>query len=337
MIAAHSLAEEYANQLAVHLAGSSEAVLLHAYELGRSAAVRGVGVLELVNVHHHALRAVVAGERTSASGEYLDRAAEFLGETLSPLEMMLRGFRESNSQLIASNEQLRRAKLEAEAANRELDAFSYSVAHDLRAPLRSLDGFSAALLEDYASNLDEEGRQYLAYIRGAAGQMARLIDDLLELSRVTRSDLKREPVDLTEMARAIAARLQSTSPERQAEFIIADGLAANADRGLSTIVLENLIGNAWKYSGKRPQARIEVGITTREGRDAYYVRDNGAGFDMAFARKLFGVFQRLHSAREFEGTGIGLATVQRIVRRHGGSIWADGQVDHGATFYFTLS
>ena len=226
---------------------------------------------------------------------------------------------------------------ELEAKNAELDSFSYSVAHDLRAPLRSLDGFSLALLEDYAETLDDEGREYLRFIRESAQQMSQLIDDLLALSRVTRSDFQRAPVNLTSIARSVVTRLKQSQPDRNVELVVDDGLAVDGDANLLAIVMENLIGNAWKYSGKRPQARIEIGATSRSGRPAYFVRDNGAGFDMAYASKLFGVFQRLHSTREFEGTGIGLATVQRIIRRHGGQVWADGAVDHGATFYFTLS
>ncbi|TPW00813.1 MAG: multi-sensor signal transduction histidine kinase, partial [Alphaproteobacteria bacterium] len=226
---------------------------------------------------------------------------------------------------------------ELEAKNEELDAFSYSVAHDLRSPLRSLDGFSLALLEDYADKLDDGAREYLRFIRESAQQMSQLIDDLLALSRVTRSDFQREEVDLAEIARGIAQRLQKAAPERQAEFVIADRLVVDGDANLLAIVLDNLMGNAWKYSSRCPQVRIEVGTAMRGGRRIYFVRDNGAGFDMAYASKLFGVFQRLHSVREFEGTGIGLATVQRIVRRHGGHVWADGKVDRGATFYFALS
>jgi two-component system, NtrC family, sensor kinase len=222
-----------------------------------------------------------------------------------------------------------------ELKNEELESFSYSVAHDLRAPLRSIDGFGLILLEDYADKLDDAGKQYLNYVRESAQQMARLIDDLLALSRVTRGEFRRAPTDLSAIVRSVADRLAQSTPGRQVELVVADGLLADGDDGLLTIAFENLLGNAWKFTGTRPQARIEVGITGDE-RHAFFVRDNGAGFDMAYATKLFGVFQRLHSETEFEGTGIGLATVQRIVRRHGGRIWAEGAVGHGATFFFTL-
>ena len=223
------------------------------------------------------------------------------------------------------------------SANQELEAFSYSVAHDLRAPLRSIDGFSQALLEDYADKVDAEGRKYLQQVRESAQEMARLIDDLLMLSRVTRSELRRAQVDLTAIARSVLVRLQRNEPERTVELIISDGLIADADARLLGVLLENLLGNAWKFTSKRPVARIEVGARQEDGRPVYFVRDDGAGFDMAYAEKLFGVFQRLHSDAEFEGTGIGLATVQRIVRRHSGRVWAEGEVGRGATVYFTLN
>lgn len=227
--------------------------------------------------------------------------------------------------------------LALEAANQELEAFSYSVAHDLRAPLRAVNGFSEILLEDYHHKLDEEGRRCLRDIQESAQTMSRLIDDLLSLARISRAELRRQRVDLSEIARSVAARLHNSQPERKVEFAIAEGLGDEGDAGLLSIAIENLIGNAWKYSSKRPQARIEVGMMPPNGRSIYFVRDNGAGFDMAYYPKLFGVFQRLHSTREFEGTGIGLATVQRIIRRHGGRIWAEAAVDHGATFFFTLT
>jgi DNA-binding response OmpR family regulator len=225
---------------------------------------------------------------------------------------------------------------ELESKNKELEAFSYSVAHDLRAPLRSIDGFSRMLLKDHATSLDGEGKEYLGYIRESAQHMGHLIDDLLSLSRVIRSEFQRQQVNLTTIASHVAARLRRDHPERQVQIAVADDLVAAGDVRLLTIALENLMGNAWKFTGKRSDARIEVGVRDEGGRRAYLVRDNGAGFDMAYASKLFGVFQRLHSNSEFEGTGIGLATVQRIVRRHGGRIWAEGKVEKGATFYFTL-
>ncbi|MBI4498822.1 MAG: GAF domain-containing protein [Chloroflexi bacterium] len=223
-----------------------------------------------------------------------------------------------------------------EAANKELEAFAYSVSHDLRAPLRTIDGFSQALLEDYTDVVGDEGKDYLQRVRNASQHMARLIDDLLMLSRVTRSELHREPVDLSALARSIVAEFQERQPKRRVTVTVADGLAAEGDARLLRVALENLLGNAWKFTSKRADARIEFGVTRQDTTPVYYVRDNGVGFDMAYADKLFGAFQRLHSPTEFEGSGIGLATVQRVVRRHGGRIWADAAVNQGATFSFTL-
>lgn len=223
-----------------------------------------------------------------------------------------------------------------QASNKELEAFSYSVSHDLRAPLRSIDAFSQLVREDYEGKLDEQGKQYLDIVGESSRQMGRLIDDLLHLSRVTRSEMRRRPVDLSALARQIVAGLRQLEPQRQVEIVIAPDLKAEGDDRLLRIALENLINNAWKFTAKQPQARIEVGAEMQEGKPVFFVRDNGAGFDMAYANKLFGAFQRLHSANDFPGHGIGLATVQRIVNRHGGSIWANAVINEGATFYFTL-
>jgi len=226
---------------------------------------------------------------------------------------------------------------ELEAANRELEAFSYSVSHDLRAPLRSMDGFAQALLEDYGDKLDDTARDYVKRVRDASQRMGGLIEGILELSRIARQDLHREPVDLSAIAREVIDALKSQEPQRKVVVHISDGLVADGDRRLLHAVLENLLGNAWKYTSKHPDARIEFGTAAAKGaRPAYFVRDDGAGFDMKYASKLFGAFQRMHGVSEFEGHGVGLATVQRIIRRHGGSIWAEAQIERGATFFFTL-
>ncbi len=223
-----------------------------------------------------------------------------------------------------------------ENANNEIESFSYSVSHDLRAPLRAIDGFSRELLEGYRGSLDEKGVHYLERVRVAAQRMGVMIDDLLKLSRVTRSQMNREWVDVTSMANEIAEELRRSDENRHVEFVIANDIVANADKELLRVVLNNLIGNAWKFSAKCPLARIEVG-TLREGPNTvYFVRDNGVGFDMQYADKLFIAFQRLHTQEEFEGTGIGLATVRRIVNRHGGRVWAESTPEQGATFYFTV-
>ncbi|MBN2147430.1 MAG: PAS domain S-box protein [Anaerolineales bacterium] len=222
------------------------------------------------------------------------------------------------------------------AVNQELEAFSYSVSHDLRAPLRAIDGFSQALLEDYMACLDDVGQDYLRRVQGASRKMGQLISDLLKLSRLTRGEMRHEQVDLSAIATEIVAELRSTQPERQVSFIIAPHLVTNGDPHLLRVALENLLGNAWKFTSKQEIAQIEFGSKPVGHEMVYLVRDNGAGFDMTYASKLFGAFQRLHSLAEFEGTGIGLATVQRVIHRHGGRIWAEGQVGVGAVFYFTL-
>ena len=223
-----------------------------------------------------------------------------------------------------------------EAANKELESFSYSVSHDLRAPLRSIDGFSRVLEEDYSGRLDDEGRRSLQRIRASSERMLQLIDDMLLLSRVTLTELHRSPVDLSLLARGVAEELRMAEPKRSLELIIEPGLIAHADEHLMRIVFENLLGNAWKFTGRQPAARIEFGRADRDGVATYFVKDNGAGFDAQFAHKLFQAFQRLHTVKEFPGTGIGLATVQRVIHRHGGRVWAEGERGRGATFFFTL-
>jgi signal transduction histidine kinase len=223
-----------------------------------------------------------------------------------------------------------------EAANRELDAFTHSVAHDLRAPLRGINGMADVLFETKLPQLDAEGQKYLRFIHEAGTRMAQLIEDLLTLSRTTRAELTRQPLDLSGLVRDVVRQLRESNPNRQVDFVVADGILVDADPRLLRAALENLLGNAWKFTGKQPAARIEFGVGEPQGSPVYFIRDNGAGFDMAYAGKLFGVFQRLHAASDFEGTGIGLANVQRIIVRHGGRIWAEGAVNKGATFFFSL-
>jgi light-regulated signal transduction histidine kinase (bacteriophytochrome)/HAMP domain-containing protein len=226
--------------------------------------------------------------------------------------------------------------VELEASNRELEAFSYSVSHDLRAPLRAIDGFSKALLEDCGEALGETGALHLDRVRKAARQMGLLIDDLLNLARLSRAELRREPVDLGAVGKEIAASLEEGQPERKVSFVVSPNLCAEGDTQLLRIVLDNLLRNAWKFTSKHPNARIELGQTGTNGTRVFFVADDGVGFDMAHANLLFAPFQRLHRQSDFEGTGVGLATVQRIIRRHGGRLWAEGAVDKGAAFYFTL-
>lgn len=225
---------------------------------------------------------------------------------------------------------------ELRAVNKELETFSYSVSHDLRAPLRSIDGFSMALLEDYADKIDEEGQDYLNRVRKSAQTMSDLIDDLLELSQLTRSEFKREVVDLSSISSAVLHELAVQEPEREVDTRIEEGIMASGDKRLLKVMMDNLISNSWKYTGKKKKPEIEFGQTKKNGENVYYIRDNGAGFDMQYADKLFGAFQRLHSSQDFPGTGVGLAIVQRIVHRHGGLTWAEAEPDRGATFYFSL-
>jgi two-component system sensor histidine kinase/response regulator len=225
---------------------------------------------------------------------------------------------------------------ELEHKNRELESFSYAVSHDLRAPLRRIDSFSRAILESQGKRLDDEGRKFLSRVREASQQMAQLIDDVLYLSRVTRTDLRDQDVDLSEVAELVVSRLQEGQPNRQVEVKIRPGVVVTGDGQLLRIALENLLQNAWKFTGKQAEPRIEFGVTQTSGEPTYFIRDNGAGFEMTYAARLFGPFQRLHSQQEFPGNGIGLATVQRIIHRHGGKVWAEGLVGQGATFYFTL-
>ncbi len=276
------------------------------------------------------------GALTDAFNQMLGRIAEQKGELQRYAADLERRVEERTHELQERNESLRRNAAELLAANTELDAFAYSVSHDLRAPLRSIDGFSQILLEDYSEKLDEAGRESLQRVRAASQRMGTLIDDLLKLARVTRAEIRTEDVDLSGMAREIVADLQRTTPERQVEFEIAPGLKARGDTRLLRVALDNLLRNSWKYTAKQPAPRVEFRSADANGGRTFMVRDNGAGFDMKYADKLFGVFQRLHSAADFEGTGIGLATVRRIINRHGGRIWAEGAVDQGATFYFTL-
>ncbi len=293
-------------------------------------------------------------ERYLQTGEsrVLGRSLELVGlrkdGTEVPIELSLGSWRRGEEVAFTAfirditerkraEDQLRQYAAQLEAANAELDAFAYSVSHDLRAPLRSIDGFSQALLEDCGDRLDAAGRDHLQRVRAATQRMGRLIDDLLTLSRVTREPMHRAPVDLSALAAGIAAELSEHEPARRVEWVIAPGVQAVGDRRLLRVALTNLLGNAWKYTARVSRARIEFGCEAAAGTEpVFWVRDNGAGFDMAYADKLFVPFQRLHGAAEFDGTGVGLATVARIVRRHGGRIWAEGEVGRGAAFFFTL-
>ncbi len=274
-------------------------------------------------------------------------AQEQPAQKMDEVAILVQAFNEMLKRIERRDEELRCAQESLErkveertaqlaAANKELEAFSYSVSHDLRAPLRSIDGFSQAILEDYADKLDTAAKESLQRVRAAATRMGTLIDDLLKLSRVTRAEMRREPSDLSAMVKSIAKTLEETEPARNVNFQIEDGLTIDGDPRLLRVALENLLRNAWKYTSRHDQARIEFGRSKQNGKSVFYVRDDGAGFDPQYADRLFGAFQRLHGVNEFPGTGIGLATVQRIIRRHGGDIWAEAEVEKGATFYFSI-
>jgi len=330
---------QYAGIVVLVLAGS----LLAAYFISRGlqGAIAGpiVRLAETATVvstqRDYSVRATAAGD------DEIGHLVVTFNDMLAQIQAQDAALRESQTSLEGRVEErtreLQSRSAELAAANKELEAFCYSVSHDLRAPLRGIDGFSRTLLEEYAGKtLDDQGSHYLRRVRANTQRMGELIDDLLHLSRLTRSDLVRTQVDISAIARRVGAEIAARDTSRAVDFVVEDGLVADADSHLVPVVFENLLGNAWKFSGKRADAKVEVGRRREDGEDVFFVRDNGAGFDMQYADKLFGVFQRLHGAAEFEGTGIGLATVQRVVLRHGGRIWAESAPNKGASFYFTL-
>lgn len=258
---------------------------------------------------------------------------EELAERAAKIAKLNADLHELNSGLEARVEQRTR---ELEVSNQELQAFSYSVSHDLRAPLRTIDGFSLALMEDYADKLDADGRDYIGRVRGGVQRMGMLIDALLQLSRVSRSEVQREQVNLSQLSTLIFDELRSIEGGREVSFHAQRDVTAEADPRLMRVALENLLGNALKFTSKTPEAHIEFGQTVKDGQTVYFIRDNGAGFDMQYVDRLFTAFQRLHGDRDFKGSGIGLATVSRAIRRHHGTIWAEGEPGRGATFFFTL-
>ena len=317
---------DYASALRAYLNDPDESGLEAAYELGRAALDAGRGVIDIIDLHAEAFGSVLGTSQTATWAQ----AISFLVECLAPLEMAHRGFMEANQSLQTLNADLERT-------NRDLQSFATSIAHDLRTPLRALAGYSAALIEDCADDLGDAGRGYAERIEAASEHMGQVLDDLLRLSTVARAKIKLQHVDLGAEVASIAEELQRESPDRRVRLTIQQPTWALADRSLIRTVLQNLLDNAWKFTSGRDDASIEFGTTPAgDARLCCYVRDNGAGFDPAYTDKLFKPFQRLHTTREFPGTGIGLASVRQIVERHGGRAWAEGTVGHGATMSFTL-
>ena len=352
---------DYTAGLRAYLEEPGESALAAAYELGRAAMDSGAGVIDIVGAHAGAVGSILDGSPADAISA---RSIPFLVECLAPLEMAHRGFIAANRALQTANAdlelrtgqlqtanadlELRTGQLQTanadlelrtgqlQTANQELESFAYSVSHDLRAPLRAIDGFSQTVLEDCAPLLDDAGRFAIERVRANAVRMGRLIDDMLHLARISHGELNPGPTDLGALAREIAAELREQQPDRNLDVRIAEGLVADVDPDFIRIALANLLSNAFKFTGNQAAPRIDFGSETRDGDVVYYVRDNGAGFDMMYADRVFRPFERLHSQDEFPGTGIGLATVQRVIRRHGGRIWADAAIGRGATFFFTL-
>lgn len=309
------------NEIESRIRASVRFAILGIIALGFGLAFYGTKLITLVSRNYE----VILNERNQAN--------ERLAEANASLETRVN---ERTRDLLLSQETLKSTNLQLDATNKELEAFCYSVSHDLRTPLRGIDGFSQALLEDYEKVLDATGKRYLGFIRQGIQKMGRLIDDLLDLSRLTRAELKHERVNLSKDATQIAKQLNSENPMKQVDFKADENLVVEGDSGLLKVALQNLLSNAWKFSAKSVQPTVRLGTIEREGKRVYYVKDNGAGFDMTYYGKLFGAFQRLHSPSDFQGTGIGLATVKRVIYRHGGSIWAESKPGEGATFYFTL-
>jgi light-regulated signal transduction histidine kinase (bacteriophytochrome) len=354
---------DYAANLRAYLEEPGESALAAAYELGRTAMDNGAGVVDVVGAHAEAVESILDGSPADAISA---RSIPFLVECLAPLEMAHRGFMEANRALQTLNADLelrirertrqldeanralqtlnadlelriRERTRQLEEANKDLESFAYSVSHDLRAPLRAIDGFSQTVLEDCAPLLDDAGRFAVERIRANAIRMGRLIDDMLHLARISHGELSPGPTDLGALARQIVAELREQQPHRNLDVRIAEGLVAYVDPDFIRIALANLLSNAFKFTGNQAAPRIDFASETQGDEVVYYVRDNGAGFDMAYADQIFRPFERLHSQDEFPGTGIGLATVQRVIRRHGGRVWAEAAVGRGATFFFTLN
>jgi light-regulated signal transduction histidine kinase (bacteriophytochrome) len=327
--------ETYLSLVNSALSETNEAILHRAYEFGRNAVDSKLGILEVTDAYVSALVEILQ-QTSPESARAIEATRELLSTSLSPFEMTHRGYRDSILRLKEMNKDLEQQAKDLKAANQELEAFSYTVSHDVRSPIGGIESLAEIMLEDYGKQLDEQGRAYLSEMSASARKTLELVEGLLSLSQFGRQELVRSDVDLSHMARMIIRDLQKENTVRQVTVSIADGLIAQGDQKLLYAVMSNLLGNAWKYTSHQKNAKIEFGVFEKDRKSIYFVKDNGAGFDMKLAAKLFAPFQRLHSASQFQGSGIGLATVQRIIERHGGQIWAEAQVGQGASFYFTL-
>ncbi len=308
------------------LSGAGEVALRHGYELGRRALREGLGVMDVVSIHRKVLRRLLEGASTADDCRQIVQAShDLFAECLAPFELTHRGFLEAES----LNSQL-------EAANRELESFSYSVSHDLRAPLRAIDGYSRMILRKQGERFDDETLRQFGMIRNNVQTMGQLIDDLLAFSRLGKQEMSKTSLDMGVLINDVWQNLLAANPGRNMTLNILEIRPGMGDRSLLREVFSNLLGNAVKFTRNREMARIEVGSCVKDHETVYHIRDNGVGFDMKYHDRLFGVFQRLHSSADYEGTGIGLALVQRIIHRHGGRIWAESKPDEGACFYFTL-
>jgi|GEM_PF-6854340 len=317
------------------LSRPDEAALVKGYELGRKAVEEHLGLLQIVDIYHKALNENLK-RLSPESANMVVKFGELLSAGLAPFEMTHQGYQESVTNLQRLNRELELRTAELAAKNEELQAFSYSVSHDLRSPLRAISGFTKILLKDHAAEFSDETKTLFARVMAAVEQMSQLIEGLLLLAQIGRKELAYDEINLTEMVQQILTELQEATPERKVSVSVAAGAQVKGDASLVRAAMTNLLSNAWKFTAKKADAKIEFGMMSYEGKPVYYVKDNGAGFNMAYADKLFGAFQRLHAKEEFPGTGVGLATVQRIIRRHNGRIWVEAEEGKGATFYFLL-
>jgi len=336
--------DAYASVLKAFVESPEEQYLAKAADLGQKTVRAGIPPEDIAEIHEEAVWRLAEQFPDKTLLESVQRISAPLMEMLVAYGLAFREREDERRRAEQAleeyseglEEMVEQRTAELKAANKELESFAYSVSHDLRAPLRAINGFSKALLEDCGDGLSARGKDYLNRVMAGTQRMDQLIDDLLQLSRLTRAEMRYGSVDLSAMAGEIADELRQGEPDRHVEFTIAPGLTGWGDHTLLRDVLNNLLANAWKFTSGHDRARIEFGVVQSAGETAYFVRDDGAGFDMTYADKLFGAFQRLHKVDEFPGTGIGLATAQRIIHRHGGRIWAEGAVNKGATFYFTL-